>query len=196
MEANHTDQTLLQLMREDNKAAFTALYRSYWESLFIPTVKITRSQEDARDILQEVFLSVWNRRKELDVRGSLAAYLQTSVRYKAIDYIEKNIARRHYLNLLYKLEELSQSPAVETQIQLKEIQQTVNGVVGKMPPKMRAVYQLSRQEQLSHQEIAQRLGISDETVKKHIHHALKLIRSSISQTGISLPGLFFYLLTQ
>ena len=196
MEARHTDQDLLQLMREDNKDAFTALYRSYWESLFIPTVKITRSKEDARDILQEVFLSVWNRRKELDVKGSLAAYLQTSVRYKAIDYIGKNITRRHYLNLLYKLEEFSQSPAAETQIQLKEIQQTVNGVVGKMPPKMRAVYQLSRYEHLSHQEIAQRLGISDETVKKHIQHALKLIRSSISQAGISLPGLFFYLLTQ
>ncbi|HRE51188.1 MAG TPA: RNA polymerase sigma-70 factor [Flavitalea sp.] len=196
MEALHTDQDLLQLMKEDNKDAFTALYRSYWESLFIPTVKITRSKEDAKDILQEVFLSVWNRRKELDVKGSLAAYLQSCVRYKSIDYIEKNITRRHYLNLLYKLEELSQSPAAETQIQLKEIQQTVNGIVGKMPPKMRAVYQLSRHEQLSHKEIAQRLGISDETVKKHIQHALKLIRSSISQAGISLPGLFFYLLAQ
>ena len=196
MEANHTDQALLQLMREDNKAAFTALYRSYWEALFIPTVKITRSKEDAKDILQEVFLSVWNRRKELDIKGSLSAYLQTCVRYKAIDYIEKNITRRHYLDLLYKLDELSQSPVAETQIYLKEIQQTVSGVVGKMPPKMRAVYQLSRQEQLSHQEIAQKLGISDETVKKHIHHALKLIRSSISRAGISLPGLFFCLLAQ
>ena len=59
-------------------------------------------------------------------------------------------------------------------------------MISNMPPKMREVYQLSRQEHLSHKEIAARLGISEETVKKHIQHALQLIKTSLGQARVSL----------
>ena len=84
-------------MKEDDQQAFTILYQRYWESLFITAVKALRGKQEAEDVLQDVFLSFWNRRKELNIEGSLVAYLQTSIRYKAIHYIEKNITRRDYL---------------------------------------------------------------------------------------------------
>ena len=186
---------MLHLMMNDDQTAFTSLYRRYWEPLFITTVKVIGSKEDAADIVQEVFISLWNRRRELSLTSTLAAYLQASVKYKAINYIEKNITRRNYLKALGDLAEASPAPSAEVLLHTKEIRELIQSVIRNMPPKMREVYQLSRQEHLSHREIAARLGISEETVKKHIQHALQLLKNSLGQARISLATLLFYLLS-
>jgi RNA polymerase sigma factor (sigma-70 family) len=83
-------------------------------------------------------------------------------------------------------------PDVELQLQLKELKQLVQSVVDQMPNKMRTVYELSRQQHLSHKEIAERLGISEETVRKHIQHALQLIKEVIRKNAPSFATLLFY----
>jgi RNA polymerase sigma-70 factor (family 1) len=188
----HTDATLLSLIANDDKDAFTLLYRRYWEALFLTAAKALRSQDDAGDMVQEVFLSLWNRRHELSVTGSLEAYLQTSIKYKVINYIEKNITRRDYLALLTDMLVDYQPPEAELQLQLKELQQVVQSAVDQMPGKMRTVYELSRRQHLSHKEIAERLGISDETVKKHIQHALQLIKDAIQKNAPAFAVLLFH----
>jgi RNA polymerase sigma-70 factor (ECF subfamily) len=191
-EVFYTDDALLLSVVNGDKSAFTMLYRRYWEPLFITAAKALRSKDDAADVVQDVFLSVWNRRHELSITGSLAAYLQTSVKYKAIHYIEKNITRRDYLSLLTEMLVTWLPPDAETQLQLKELQQVIHSTVEQMPSKMRQVYQLSRQEHLSHKEIAVRLGISDETVKKHIQHALQLIKTAIGRHAASFAVLLIH----
>lgn len=175
----HTDEQLLMQIADDNRQAFTMLYRRYWEDLFITAAKALRGKEEAADVVQDVFLSFWNRRNELNIQGSLAAYLHTSVRYKCIHYIEKNITRRDYLLQLAEVEVSNSSANAEINLQLKEMQQTINETVAKMPPKMQEVYKLSRQEHLSYKEISEHMSISVETVKKHIQHALHLIRTNL-----------------
>lgn len=159
------------------------LYRRYWRLLFTTAAKALRCKTDAADLVQDIFLSIWNRRNELSITGSLAAYLQTSVRYRVIKYVEKNIARRDYLILLTEMLVSYQPPDAESQLQIKELQTVIQTAVDQMPNKMREVYQLSRQHHLSHKEIADRLGISDETVKKHIQHALQVIKTAIGQNA-------------
>jgi RNA polymerase sigma-70 factor (family 1) len=181
--AVHTDETLLSLVADGDKEAFTMLYRRYWQSLFASAAKALRSKTDAADLVQDIFLSIWNRRDALSVTGSLSAYLQTSVRYKVIKYVEKNITRRDYLTLLTEMLVSYQPPDAESQLQIKELQGVIQSAVDQMPNKMREVYQLSRQHHLSHKEIAERLEISDETVKKHIQHALQIIKTAISQNA-------------
>jgi RNA polymerase sigma-70 factor (ECF subfamily) len=176
----HTDEILLSLVADGDKEAFTMLYRRYWEDLFISAARALRSKTDAADLVQDIFLSIWNRRNDLRITGSLAAYLQTSVRYKVIKYIEKNITRRDYLVLLTEVLVNYQPPDAESQLQIKELQHVIHSAVEQMPNKMREVYQLSRKHHLSHKEIAERLAISDETVKKHIQHALQIIKTAIS----------------
>jgi RNA polymerase sigma-70 factor (ECF subfamily) len=176
----HTDETLLSLVADGDKEAFTMLYRRYWESLFSTAARALRSKTDAADLVQDIFLSIWNRRNDLRVTGSLAAYLQTSVRYKVIKYIEKNVTRRDYLILLTEVLVNYQPPDAESTLQIKELQHVIQSAVAQMPNKMREVYQLSRKHHLSHKEIAERLDISDETVKKHIQHALQIIKTAIS----------------
>jgi RNA polymerase sigma-70 factor (family 1) len=175
----YTDEQLLQRIADGDRNSFTVLYRRYWEGLFITASKVLRGKEEAADVVQDVFLSFWNRRQELHLQGSLAAYLHTSVRYKCIHYIEKNITRRDYLLMLSDVEIESFSTNAESNLDLLEIQQTISNTVAKMPPKMREVYKLSREEYLSHKEIAEYLDISVDTVRKHIQHALYLIRKNL-----------------
>jgi RNA polymerase sigma-70 factor (ECF subfamily) len=174
-----TDEQLLQQMADDDRQAFTMLYDRYWEDLFITAAKSLRGKEEAADVVQDVFLSLWKRRNELILQGSLTAYLHTSVRYKCLNYIEKNITRRDYLLRLAEVIVSSSAANAEVNLDLKEMQKTIDRIVASMPTKMQEVYKLSRQEQLSHKEIAENMSISVETVKKHIHHALHLIRKDL-----------------
>ncbi|MEO5998253.1 MAG: RNA polymerase sigma-70 factor, partial [Chitinophagaceae bacterium] len=190
----YTDEQLLQQIAEDDRTAFTILYRRYWEGLFITASKVLRGKEEAADVVQDVFLSFWKRRHELILQGSLAAYLHTSIRYKCIHYIEKNITRRDYLLLITEVEVNSISINAESHLDLMEIQQMISMTVAKMPPKMQEVYKLSREEYLSHKEIAAYLHISVDTVRKHIQHALYLIRKNLRPiTYIFVMVVFFYL---
>ena len=190
-----SDAELLCRMADDDQEAFTSVYRRHWESLFISTVRVIGNREDAEDIIQEVFTSLWNRRKVLNLNGPLAGYLQVSVKYKAINYIDRNITRRHYLEALSKVADAGTAATPEVLLRVKEVQELIQTVIGNMPPKMREVFQLSRREHLSHKEIAIRLGISEETVKKHIQHAMQLLRSALGKAPASIPALLFYLLS-
>jgi RNA polymerase sigma-70 factor (family 1) len=190
-----SDDDLLTRMADDDQAAFTSLYRRHWEALFITTVRVIGNREDAEDIIQEVFASLWNRRKALNLTGPLAGYLHVSVKYKAINYIERNSTRRHYLAALGKTAEAGVTASPEVLLRVKEMQQLIQTVIENMPPKMQEVFQLSRREHLSHKEIATRLGISEETVKKHIQNALQLLRSAMGKAPASIPALLFYLLS-
>jgi RNA polymerase sigma-70 factor (ECF subfamily) len=189
-----TDAKLLQQIAAGDNRAFTTLYRRYWEGLFVTAAKALRSKEEAADVVQDVFLSLWNRRKGISVQGSLAAYLHTSVRYKCIHYIEKNINRRDYLELLTEVAVNTSPLNPEVSLQVKELEEAINKTISKMPSKMQEVYKLSRQQHLSHKEIADSMSISVETVKKHIQHALSLIRTDLpSGTYMLASAIFFFL---
>ena len=187
-----SDKQLLQRMADSERQAFTLLYRRYWEELFITAARALRRKEEAADVVQDVFLSLWHRRNDLDVQGSLSAYLHTSVRYKCIHYVEKNITRRDYLIQFAESVRSSASKSAEINLQLKEIEQTVNKTVAKMPAKMQEVYKLSRQQHLSYKEISDSMSISVETVKKHIHHALHLIRKDLLPYLFIIASLVFH----
>ncbi|SDD71769.1 RNA polymerase sigma factor [Niabella drilacis] len=185
-EKTYPDDVLIELIAQDNKEAFALIYDRYWKKLYTTAFRAIGEQQDAEDILQEVFLSLWNRRREIRLRGSLAAYLETSVRYKAINYIEKHITQRNFLALFADTAVQSAHLTPELTLRLKEMNVLIGKTVDAMPPKMQEVYQLSRQQQLSHKEIAELLNISAETVKKHIQHALKLIKEALACSAIPL----------
>jgi len=180
-----TDERLLQLLRSSDEAAFNELYDRYWEKMSLQGLKVIRSVEDARDIVQEVFVSLWKRREELDIHGSLAAYLLKSVRNLSIRHIEKNITKQDFL---LSLSAYFQQPiaASDSQVELRELETRIAGAVSKLPHKMQEVYLLSRHENLSYKEIARQLGIAETTVKKQVSNALKVIRAEVDTLPVAL----------
>jgi RNA polymerase sigma-70 factor (ECF subfamily) len=180
-----TDEVLIQMLRNSDAKAFEEIYRRHWERLALQVLKITRSREDARDIVQEVFVSIWRRRMEIEIKGALIGYLLKSVRNAAIRHIEKNITRNNYLQTLStSITGNNDSPAAYCEY--RQLDLKVTQAVASLPPKMQTVYLLSRNERMSYKEIADHLGIAENTVRKQLSNALKSLRSSVSELTISL----------
>lgn len=174
-----TDEELVKLIFNGDEVAFTCLYRRHWEFLYMAAAKILRSDDFAVDVVQDVFYSFWIKREETNINGSVRGYLYTSVRYKALNIIKKNLSNKDYLDVLIKTIPQYDEQNAQQILQLKELNQNITAIIDKMPEKMQKVYKLSRLEGLSHQEISVKLGISKETVKKHIQHALAILKQAI-----------------
>src|ERR1700761_5808835 len=92
-----TDEQLLMALKNGDPTAFTAIYERYWDKLLVFVMRVIRRQSDAEDIVQELFISIWRRRQELQVERSLSTYLYNSARYLSIRHIDKNSTYAHYL---------------------------------------------------------------------------------------------------
>lgn len=176
---SHTDKVLCELLKDGDEKAFAALYDRYWTTIYSNAMKILRSESDAEDVVQELFESIWKRREQLNIHSSIAGYLHTSARYLAIHHIEKNVNLFGYDEALAEAFEEVDFLRIESEMDAKTLEVAIDKIVETLPEKMKAVFLLSRKEQLSHKEIAEKLQISEETVKKQVYNALKLIRRSL-----------------
>ncbi|MNK52202.1 ECF RNA polymerase sigma factor SigW [compost metagenome] len=188
------DLELILLINQEEEQAFTEIYNRYWEKMASYAVRLTKSEEEAADIVQEIFVSIWNRRTTLAIKSTLGAYLIRSTRNLCLRYIERNI---HTDNFLDKITEqaVDSSLNIEESISLKELQENIDLGIAKLPKKMREVYLLSRDEQLSYREIAEKLNIAEGTVKKQVSNALKIIADSLNgKLSATMMAIFLHLL--
>lgn len=189
-----SDNELLALLHKESELAFSEIYNRYWEKMYSYSIRLTKSDEESADIVQEIFISLWNRKTDLTVRGSLASYLIKSARNLSLRYIERNI---HLTDFSEKLTEIiaDTSQNIEESISVKELERQIELGIEKLPKKMKEVYILSRNEQLSYREISLKLNISEETVKKQIHNSLKIISSALrGKVSVATSLLFLHLL--
>lgn len=158
----------------------TELYDRYWESIFLYVVKVLQDPDGASDVVQETFIALWQKRGELDTIRSLKAYLISIARYKALKVISLDVSEERYrASLLNFFNDVADDP--ETQLMAQEMDTFLESQIQALPDRMREVFLLSRREQLSHAEIAERLQISDKTVKKQIYYALKQLRYAVDE---------------
>ena len=169
------DDDLLELFRQNNVQAYEEIYRRYWSLLYISCCKILKDEDEAKDIVQEVFLSLLNKKLILEIKVSLSNYLYSSVRYKVLDRIKHSKIKDNYFislsNYAGSGNNLTDGKLIE-----KEFIHQMEQAIQFLPPKMRVVFELSRDQNLSHKEIARLLDISDKTVKKQINNALRILK--------------------
>lgn len=175
-----TDSDLLALLREDIRPAFDEIYARYWEKLFVYLLKVVEDKDDVKDLLQEIFVSLWHRRLDAGEISSLKAYLFVAARYKGFDYIKKNINKNRYLESLANFFE-EEDHACDAQHAASELGGLIDREIDRLPEKMREVFILSRREDLSHKLISERLMISEKTVKKQINNVLKVLRLKLAE---------------
>ena len=176
-----TDEQLVISLRNGDACAFTEIYERYWDRLLVYTMRVIRQQPGAEDIVQELFVSIWRRRHELDIEHALSTYLYNSVRYLAFRYIEKNSTYSDYLKRLASRmagEEVNDS-GIEAEIFGRELEGQIDELIRQLPDKMREVFILSRRHHLSYKEIADRLSISEETVRKQVYKSLNFLRGRL-----------------
>jgi RNA polymerase sigma-70 factor (ECF subfamily) len=186
-----TDVQLIRLLKEDNETAFAEIYKRYAKSLADFTASKLFNLEDAQDIIHDLFVKLWEDRKQLNITSNLKTYLFTITRHRIIDKIRRNITREEYAAMLQSLANAYQ-PNIEQQIAAKELQQTIENSLNELSPKVKEIYQLSREENLSIPEIAEKLQLSEQTVKNQLSTALSHLRKSLP--GISASILLLWLL--
>lgn len=191
---NTSDNELVTLLKAGDEAAFAEIYSRYWEKMVSYAVRLTKSQEESADITQEIFVSLWNRRTEVVIKGTLASYLIKSTRNLSLRYLERNVAGEGFFEELNEYI-IDKSQNIENGISLRDLQASIDLSISKLPKKMREIYVLSRDEQFSYREIAQKLGIAEGTVKKQISNALKAISESLNgQISAAMTAIFIHLL--
>jgi RNA polymerase sigma-70 factor (family 1) len=184
------DLHLILLLKEGNEAAFAEIYNRYAKSLANFTASKLFNLDDAQDIIHDLFVRLWEDRKQLIITSNLKTYLFTIARYRIIDKIRKNVTRQEYSAMLQSLSNAYQS-SIEQEITAKELQQTILKSLNQLSPKVKEIYSLSREENLSISEIATKLQLSEQTVKNQLTTALAHLRKSLS--GISVPTLIWWL---
>jgi RNA polymerase sigma-70 factor (ECF subfamily) len=173
-------------MRHDDGQAFHEIYDRYWFRLYVSTLKRLKSTEDAKDLVQDLFVSLWTKRHVIVIGKSLSSYLFAAAKYKVINHIEANIVKGSYLKSLESALSAGDTSTSETIIQ-QDLEQFAHLAISNLSPKMRQVFELSRRENLSNNEIAGRLNISEQTVKNQISKALKILRMRIGDISATLP---------
>lgn len=177
-EINLKERDLIHRLNNNDELALASIYNEYWEIMYLGAYNLVKNKQISEDIVQDVFVNMWKKRGELEIKVSLRSYLYTSTIYKTYDYFRKNKSAIR-VDLLDNFSERVQSSNPETKLMDRELQGYLETVISKLPEKCRVVYKLSRDEQLSHKEIAVRLNISTRTVEGHISKALKVLRSSL-----------------
>ncbi|HKG04860.1 MAG TPA: RNA polymerase sigma-70 factor [Pedobacter sp.] len=172
----HTDQELLALLKRGDDAALAEFYRRYWQPLYVSIFQILKDRQPSEDIIQEIFIKFWDKRESLEIQISVKAYLFASCRYEVFRLIKTQKVREDIFDSLH---ERLHEPSAYGSMEHKELIAQINSIVDQLPDKCREVYKLSREENLSHKEIAERLGISTKTVENHITRALTQLRASM-----------------
>lgn len=177
--SNLSDHELADLLKSGNQAVFAEIYSRYKAVLYLHAYRMVQNREDALDVVQELFAAIWANRETLVIKTTLSAYLYGAVRNRILDVIAHQKIISRYTDTLQDF--LNKGEFVtDNQIRLKELHTIIENEISQMPPKMREVFELSRQHDLSHKQIAEHLNISDKTVKKQVGKAIKILRLKIN----------------
>lgn len=183
METERNKKFRVPRVRTEREATFSALYDAHWERLFRYVVRILPDEDDVADVVQDTFILFWESEFDAGQFESVGAYLLVIARNLAFKRFRERLKQAQFEQRL--IDHFGGSSAdILVNIHTKELAQFIDAEVEKLPARMREVFTLSRREHLSYKEIAERLKISDETVKKQISKSLRHLRLKLSDEYI------------
>jgi len=185
------DIELLLFIQRDNENAYSEIYKRYWKQLFYTAYNIIQNKDEAQDAVQEVFIALWQRRNEAEIK-SLKSYLSQATRFQVLKAIRSQKADEQFYK---RLAEITADIVYENPLLFKEQENLLKQIMDALPEDCRNIFRLSREEHFTYKQIAGQLSISEKTVEKKMSICLQHIRQSLQQNlGISVSLLVtFYL---
>ncbi len=184
-----SEEDLLPLLREGNQEAFTQLFYAHKAKLFSFVFDLTQSQEKAEDIVQDVFLKIWQQRGRLTIAENFNAYVFRMAQNHVIDQLRRLSRETLILCDIYK-KDLGTADNPEYLLEQKELAQKIKDAVEALPPQQKKIFVLHKEKGLRHEDIAKELNLSVSTVQNHMFRAIENIRKNLR---IANPEAIFFI---
>lgn len=184
-QANSDDQVLLNRMRLGDYLAFGSIYERYWARLFNAAYKRLGDEDSAKDITQDIFLQLWQRRQDLEI-DNLPAYLLTAVRNNVFKYMEKQQRYTPISELVEHL--LSSGEYTDGQLAITELTARFTKLLERLTPSQQEIFRLRFEEEMGTLDIARRLNIAQKTVQNQLTRSVAQIRQAIGLIAIMVAG--------
>ncbi|RYY52627.1 MAG: RNA polymerase sigma-70 factor [Chitinophagaceae bacterium] len=178
---DYSDVELATLLREAehvSNPAFAELYNRFWKKLLVVAMNRLGSMDEAEEVVQEVFYNLWKRRTSLTLVASPATYLATAVKYEIINRLAKIQRSAEYKRHAARHNQSTDNSTQES-VGSREVRVIIADTVKALPEKCRIVYQLSRENGYTQNQIADKLNISSKTVESHLARAMKSLRTRL-----------------
>lgn len=173
------EKVLLERLKAGDYAAYCTIYEQHWKRLYLASQKVMNNPAASEDVVQEVFVDIWQRRKSLQIEH-LGAFLYGAVKNQVIKQIRK---ARLTVDHEQVWEQILSTQGTEQMVELHETQAQIEEAINNLPAQRRQIFRLSRFEKLSNQEIADQLGLSRRTVETQVSLALRQLRKSMPDTA-------------
>lgn len=179
MNANNLllDNELVSLLKEGDQGAFTELYRRFFKPLYIHAFKRLGNDEEAIDIVQDLFEFLWSKRNELEI-SNFSAYLYAAIRNRIFTFKMRSDRKNIYLESLKDFINRGEF-VTDAHVRERELAALIEREINALPAQMKKVFVMSRTEGLSHKDIAEELGTSEHTVRTQVKKSLRILRSRI-----------------
>jgi RNA polymerase sigma-70 factor (family 1) len=174
--SKYSDEALFKMVIDGTQHAYTEIYKRYSNLLHSHAFFKLQDREEAKDVVQELFVNLWDKRHLIQLESNLSGYLYRTLRNKILNIIaHKKVLAAHEASLQLFLD--SKPVPTDYQTRDKQLALLIESEIQSLPKKMKEIFILSRKEHLSHKEISEKLNISEKTVKNQVNNALKILRS-------------------
>ena len=170
------ERSLILRLIGGDEDAFCELYATYKNRLIYFAMHFLKSREYAEDVFQDAFTVVWQSRRFINPDASFSSYLYTIMRNRILNQL-RNAANEEKLKESILSQALDYTEDTKREVMLNDLKSLISHALQQLTPRQREIFEMSREAQLSHKEIADKLGISVNTVQEHISISLKLIRT-------------------
>lgn len=178
---------LLNRLKDGDELAFKEIYNNYWKFLFNLAVQKVKTTEIAEEIVQNIFIDLWENRETRNI-NNIKAYLSGAVRYGVINYIKNQLVQEKYKE--YTAQKETGFETIESVYHLKELNSRIEIGISTLPLKTQSIFRLSRFELLSNKEIAKNFNISEKAVEYHITQSLKSLKRFLKDYALTISYFF------
>jgi RNA polymerase sigma-70 factor (ECF subfamily) len=171
-------ELLIKQLREGNERAYEALFKTYYSELTIHAKRFIYDLEASKEIVQDLFVNIYEKRLNLEINSSLRAYLYKSVQNRCINLINSSKTKEKYA-LYVKQNSVETENQVDREMNNIELEAALHNAISNLPPKCRMIFKMNRFDGLTNGEIALKLDLSKRTVETQITKALKILRNRL-----------------
>jgi len=169
-----TDYELLEAVRQNDKKAFEELFRRYWKKVYAMTYALVRSEKPTQEIVQDIFISLWDKRLTLSI-NHLPSYLYVTAKNRTLNYIASQITREKYWNYYKQFIPLQENVTANA-VEFNELMEALEDGIEQLPEKSKKVFRLNHLEGHSISEISNLLNLSEKAIRYHLTQSVKKLR--------------------